>query len=174
MSEPCACFTSYVRWKLVCYSCVCHSLKAHLCILPLILDLLWSELFSNLSFFIGLLLSRAEPCLIVGFSPFSPFFALFVVLLPFLPYHSVIPIVVLFDPCLLGLFGLASYSSLNVVIGFILMLFWAFLTHYIACGLLCPISFFLTILGPFSNYAFPWAFTNSFGLSYPNYLILHP
>ena len=54
------------------------------------------------------------------------------------------------------------------------MLFWAFLTHYIACGLLCPISFFLTILGPFSNYAFPWAFTNSFGLSYPNYLILHP
>ena len=28
-----------------------------------------------------------------------------------------------------------------MVIGFILMLLWAFLTHYITCGLLCPISF---------------------------------
>ena len=109
----CACFTSCVHWKLICCSCVCHSLKAHLCILPLFLDLLWRELFFDLSFFIGLLLSRAEPYLIVGFSPFSPFFASFVVLLPFLPYYSTIPVVVLFDSCLLGLFGLTAYSSIN-------------------------------------------------------------
>ena len=104
--RPCAYFTSFVCWKLVYCSCVCHGLKAHLCILPLILDLLWRELFFDLSFFIGLLLSRAEPCLIVGFSPFSPFFALSIVLFSFLPYHSIIPVIVLFDSCLLGLLGL--------------------------------------------------------------------
>ena len=48
------------------------------------------------------------------------------------------------------------------------MLFWAFLTHYIACGLLCPISFFLSILGPFAflghswPICFPWAFLAHF------------
>ena len=35
-----------------------------------------------------------------------------------------------------------------MVIRFILMLLWAFLTYYIACGLLWPISFSLGILGP--------------------------
>ena len=51
------------------------------------------------------------------------------------------------------------YSSLNwlqcssLVIGFLLMLLWAFLTHYIACGLLWPICF-------------PWA-------SSAHFLILH-
>ena len=90
--------------KLVRCSCICHGLEVHLCILPLILDLLWHELFSNFPFFIGLLLSRVGPCLIVGFPLFSTFFAPSVILLPFLPYHSTIPIVVLFDPCLLGLF----------------------------------------------------------------------
>ena len=109
----CMCSTSYVRWKFVCCSCVCHGLKAHLCILPLILDLLWRELLSDLSFFIGLLLSRAVPCLIVGFSYFSPFFAPSVVLLSFLSYHSTIPTVMLFDPCSLDLFEPATYSSLN-------------------------------------------------------------
>ena len=111
--RPCACSTSCVRWKLVCCSCVCHGLKAYLCILLLILDLLWHEVFHDLSFFIGLLLSRVGPYLIVGFSSFSPFFALFVVLLPFLPYHFAILTVVLFDPCLLSLFGPTACSSLN-------------------------------------------------------------
>ena len=41
----------------------------------------------------------------MGFFPFSPFFAPSVVLLSFLPYHSVIPAMILFNPCLLGLFG---------------------------------------------------------------------
>ena len=60
-----------------------------------------------------------------------------------------------------------------MIIGSILILLWASLTHYIAYGPLWPISFSLGILGPFSNFAFPWAFTNSFGLPWPNYLILH-
>ena len=68
-----------VRQKLVRCSCVCRGLEVHLCILPLILDLLWRELFSDFPFFIGLLLSRAGPCLIVGFSLFSPLFAPFMV-----------------------------------------------------------------------------------------------
>ena len=118
-------------------------------------------------FFIGLLLSRARPYLIVGFPLFSPFFTHSVILLSFLSYHSAIPAVVLFDSCLLGLFWaycLFFSQWLSMVIRFILMLLWAFLTHYIACGLICPISFFLGILGPFSNSAFSWAFTYSFRL----------
>ena len=62
---------------------------------------------------ISLLLSRARPCLIVDFPLFSPFFAPSVLLLPFLPYHSTILVVVLFDSCLLGLFGPAACYSLN-------------------------------------------------------------
>ena len=41
---------------------------------------------------------------------------------------------------------------------------WASSAHLLSLG----------ILGPFSNFAFPWVFTNSFGLSWPNYRILHP
>ena len=159
MSKPYACSTSCVCWKLVCCSCICHGLKAHLCILPLIHDLLWHELFSDLSFFIGLLLSRAGPCLIVGFLHSSQFFASSVILLLFLPYYSAIPAMVLFDPCLLGLFW-ACYlffsQWLGMVIGFVLMLLWAFLTHYIACELLCLISFFLGIFGPFAFLGHLW------------------
>ena len=50
-----------------------------------------------------------------------------------------------------------------MVIGFILMLLWAFLTHYIACGLLCPISFLFGHPWPI---CFPWA-------SMAHFLILH-
>ena len=93
-----------VRQKLVHCSRICHGLEVHLCIMSLILDLLWRELFFDFPFFISLLLSRVRPYLIVGFPLFSLFFALFVILLSLLPYHSTIPAVVLFDPCLLGLF----------------------------------------------------------------------
>ena len=41
---------------------------------------------------------------------------------------------------------------------------WASLAHLLSLGILCP----------FSNSAFSWAFTNSFGLPWPSYLILHP
>ena len=52
----------------------------------------------------GLLLSKVGSWLIVGFSFLNLFFVPFVVLLPFLPHYSTILVVVLFDPCLLGLF----------------------------------------------------------------------
>ena len=32
----------------------------------------------------------------------------------------------------------------------------------------------LLSLSPFPSFAFPWAFTNSFGLPWPNYLVFHP
>ena len=136
--------------KLVRCSCICHGLEVHLCILPLILDLLWHELFSNFPFFIGLLFSRVGPCLIVGFPLFSTFFAPSVILLPFLPYHSTIPIVVLFDPCLLGLFWaccmffsqlvtMTQYGHLvytHATLGFLDLLhcLWALLAHFFILG----------------------------------------
>ena len=42
--------------------------------------------------------------------------------------------------------------------------FWASLAHLLSLG----------FLGHFPNSAFPWVFTNSFGLIWLNYLILHP
>ena len=110
---PCVCSTSCVRWKLVCCSCVYHGLRAHLCILPLILTSYGANCF--------LIFHSLLACSFQGlgltwswvFPPFSPFFAPSVVLLSFLSYHSAIPGMVLFDPCLLGLFELATYSSLN-------------------------------------------------------------
>ena len=94
-----------VRPNLIHYSCVCHGLEVHLCILLLILNLLWCKLFFDFPFFIALLLSRAGPCLIVDFSLSSPLFAPSVILLPFLPCRSAIPVVELFDLYLLGLFS---------------------------------------------------------------------
>ena len=47
---------------------------------------------------------------------------------------------------------------------------WAFC--YVACGLLCPISFWASLT--LSNHVFSWAFTNSFRLPCLNYFILHP
>ena len=48
--------------------------------------------------------SWAGPYLIVGFSFSNPFFTPFTGLLALLPYHFVILVVILSDPCLLGLF----------------------------------------------------------------------
>ena len=48
-------------------------------------------------------------------------------------------------------------------ISFILMLLWAFLTHYIAYGLFCPISFLFGHPWPI---CFPW-------ISLAHFLILH-
>ena len=82
----------------------------------------------------------------------------------------------LFDLILSGLFRSAIYSSPNGSL-------WpsVLLLHHLR--LQCPICFLLDILGPFAflgfldhfpNSAFPWAFTNFFGLSKSNYLIPHP
>ena len=83
----------------------------------------------------------------------------------------------LFDPSLLGLFGPATYSSLNdsiwsfglcitlLVSSFVPFIFsWAFLANLLSLG----------FFGPFPNSVFLWAFTNSFGLPWSNYLILYP
>ena len=85
-------------------------------------------------------------------------------------------------------FGPVACSSLNwlqwpsMVIGFILMILWAFLPITLLMGSFGPFLspwaslahlHSLGILGPFSNSAFSWAFTNSFGLPWSNYLILH-
>ena len=94
-------------------SCVHRGLEACLHILPLILGFLWREPFFGFSFFRVCSLRGLGFCLIVGFSSFKSFFCSFLQSLRFLSYHSAIPAVVLFDPSLLGLFGLVAYSSLN-------------------------------------------------------------
>ena len=66
--------------------------------------------------------------------------------------------VVLFNLCLLGLFGPAAYSSPNDSIWSLILYscyFGLFLTHFIAFGLFYPISFFLTILNPFAFLGYP-------------------
>ena len=79
---------------------------------------------------------------------FQPIFLLFFAVLHFLLHYSVISIVVLFDPSLLGLFGLAVYPSPNDSDGH-----WSY--SYMACRLLCPI-FLLSILGSFVFLGHPW------------------
>ena len=116
-------------------------------------------------------------CLIVGFSSFSlPFCSFLQFCYHFLPFHSTIHTVMLFDLSLLGFFGPAAYSSLNDLIwsfglfitllvgSFVPFFPWASLAHLLSLG----------FLSPFSNSEFPRAFTNSFRLPWPNYLILHP
>ena len=150
MLGPCAWSTSCVRWKLVYCSYVCLGLKAHTCILLLILDLLWHELFSDFPFFIGLFLSRVRLCLIVGFHLFSPSSAPSVVLLPFLPYHSTIPVVVLFNLCLLGLLAIlllmtqyGHWIYTHATLGFLnpLQCLWVPLSHFFLLEHLWPICF---------------------------------
>ena len=101
----------FVCAPLLCMSKAClllmhfHDLETHMCILSLILDLLWRELFSNPPFFMVCFLQGLSLAWLWDFLSFSLLFAPSVGLLVFLPCHPVIPVVVLFDPCLLGLFG---------------------------------------------------------------------
>ena len=89
--------------KLVHYSCICHGLKACLCILPLItsygVDCFLISHFLTACFSQGLGLAW-----LWAFISSAYFFAPSVVLLPFLPCYSTIPVMVSFDPSLLGLF----------------------------------------------------------------------
>ena len=70
-----------------------------------------------------------------------------------------------FDPSLLGLFGLAAYSSLNDSIWSLdsYSYYFGLFFYYIACRLLCPIYFFFDILSPFAFLGYHWPF----------FLILH-
>ena len=137
----------------------------------------------------GLLPLGVGLCLIVGFSSFSLFFYSFLSLatiscritLPFLLWCYLTWVCWASLGLLLILLSITQYGHwihTHAILG----LFF----YYIACGLLCPIYFFLSILGPFahllslgvlgpfSNFAYPWASTNSVGLPWRNYLILHP
>ena len=110
-------------------------------------------------------------------TPFNlPFYSFLQFCFHLLPFHFAILAMILFDPSLLGLFGLAAYSSLNDSIwsfGLCITLFvgsfvpfissWPSLTHLLSLG----------FLDPFLNSMFSWAFTNSFRLPWPNYLTLH-
>ena len=59
-----------------------------------------------------------------------------------------------------------------MVIGFIHMLLWAFLTLYIACGLIWPNSFSLGILSLFAVLGYPWPSCFPWASS-AHFLILH-
>ena len=136
----------------------------------------------------GLLPLRAGPYLIVGFSLFNPFFTHSVGLLMLLSCHSTIPAVVLFDPCLLGLFWARCMLSFYLIIvaqyyhwacihatsGFLdpFHCLRASLAHFFLLGHPQPISFLWASL-THSNFVFPWGFVNSFGFSRPNYHILY-
>ena len=138
----------------------------------------------------GLLLLRARPCLIVGFSFFSLLFCSFRSL-------ATVPNMLLCYSCcsviwpqlvgpLLGLlhipFSIAIMTQYGhwiytyATLGFLdsLHYLWAPLSHFFPLWASLTHLLSLDILGPFFNSAFSWAFTNSFGLPQPNYLILHP
>ena len=97
-----------------------------------------------------------------GLSLFSPLFAPFVNLLPFLPCYSVIPTVVLFDLCLLGLFWACYILFFHLIIvtqhchWVCIHATWVFLTYSIAYKLPWPISSSLGILGPLFFLGHPW------------------
>ena len=83
----------------------------------------------------------------------------------------------LFDPILLDLFGPTVYSSPNgPVWPLVLLLHYlrVLVSHLLPLRHPWPTCFSLGFLGPFPNSAFPWSFTNFFGLPQPNYLIPHP
>ena len=155
----------------------CRELEACLLILLINFGFLWRELFSDL------LLSM--PCFLWGlgfaelwaFLPSAYSFTLSVALLsfPVIPfYHSCCDIIWPNPAGPLWACRLFFPQWLNMVIGsFITLLtdssipfasFWASLVHLLS----------LDFLDPFPNSVFPWVFTNSSGLSRPNYLIPPP
>ena len=125
----------------------------------------------------SLLLSRAGSCLIVGFSSFSLFFTPSIILLPLfaIPLLLFLPWCYLTCACwaslgllpiLLPMTQYGHWFYTHVTLGFswhILLLLgsfiqflssWPSLTHLLSLG----------IFDPFSNSAYPWAFTNSLRL----------
>ena len=111
-----------------------------------------------------------------GLSFIQPVLVLFFAVLYFLPYHSVIPAVMSYDPSLLGFFGPTACSSLNDsvwLLGFLLHYLRAPVSYLFPLGHPWPICFPWASLALFPNSAFPWYFTNSFRLPWPNYIIFH-
>ena len=142
---------------LVCCLCVCHDLKARLHILLLVLDFLWCEWVSEPSFFMSHFLPRLDLAWLWDFPSLICSLPLFTGLLALLPCHSIISVVLLFDPYLLGLFWaycmfflflilVAQYyywASIHAVLGFLgpFHCFWASLAHFISLGILGPFHF---------------------------------
>ena len=130
-----------VVWRLVCTSCR-PSLTSYGVSYFLIPHSLWPTLLIG----VGL-------CLIVGFSSFSLFFCSFLQsCYHFLLYHSSIPAVALFDPSLLGLFGPATYSSLNdtmwsfgLCITLLVGSFVPFISSWASLAHLLSLALFLTL-----------------------------
>ena len=82
----------------------------------------------------------------------------------------------LFNLSLLSLFGFAIYSFLDDLVWSLGLLLHGLRTpasHLFPPGRPWPI-YFPWASSALSNSASPWDFTNSFGLSWPNYFILHP
>ena len=112
------------------------------------------------------------------YSSSNPSFAPFVGLLTLLPCHSVIPAVLLYDPCLLGSFWaccilslylipVAQYyhwASIHTILGFLdpFLCFWASLAHLFLLGIHDPFPF----LGHSQPILLSWAFATFFGLSW--------
>ena len=108
----------------------------------------------------------------MGFSLSNPFFTPFASRLALLPCHSVTPIMLLFDSCLLGLFwaccmfslcliSVAQYyhwASIHAVLGFLGLFhhFRASLAHFISLGILGPFQFFIP-MGFAKSFRLPWA-----------------
>ena len=120
----------------------------------------------------GLLPLGDRLCLIVDFSSFSLLFCSFCSLatIPAIPLcHSYCDVIwpILARPFSLDLYS--CYFGLSCPIILLVGSFvsfpppWASSTHLLSLG----------ILDSFSNSTFPWAFTNSLGLLWPNYHILH-
>ena len=96
---------------------------------------------------------------------------------PLLPYYSIIPAMKSFASILLGLFGPAvlffSQWPSTAIGPFITSLagsYVPFVFPWASWARLLSLGF----LDPFLNFAFPWAFTKSFRLPWPNYIIPYP
>ena len=174
-SGPCGCLTStcvknlptafVVVWMLLCT--FCHPfLTSYGVSYFLIPHSLWPTPFRGralLDFGIFFL----QPTLLLIFVVLLPFYAV-----PFC--HSCCDVIwpqpvgpfcaccLFFSQWLSKVIGLFTTLLAGSYIPFISS--WASLAHLLSLG----------FLGPFPNSAFPWVFTNSFGLLWPNYLILHP
>ena len=152
---------------LVCCSCVCHDIKACLHVLLLVLDILWCGWVSKLLFFISYFFPR------LGLT-WSWAFPSSIHSLPYLwvswhSWHAIswfLPCYYLAYACwACYMLSFCSIPIASTIIGLVLMLFWAFLTHFIAFELPWPILFFwassvcfisLGIIDPFHFIGYPW------------------
>ena len=154
----------HVCLKFAYCSCVCHGWPAQSAIRFL--------LFSGSNFLYGFPYLGTGPCLTVGFAFFSPPF--FLLPSPAIPlYHSCCEIVY-FNPagplwaCRLSFsqwpsIAIGSFTT-SLAGSYIPFVFpWASQARLLSLG----------FLGPFLNFAFPWVFTEFFGLPRLNYIIHH-